>query len=128
VKSGIGFQLDWAGFYPDFIMWIKEKEKKKIHIVFIDPKGLHHTHKLEDERVKFMEQELKEIEKKIKESKEKRKILLHGFILSYTKYEDLIKGMNNKPTREEFESKNILFLTDKEWIEKLFKKILTEDG
>ncbi len=23
-RLGIGFQLDWAGFYPDFIMWIKK--------------------------------------------------------------------------------------------------------
>jgi hypothetical protein len=128
VKSGIGFQLDWAGFYPDFIMWIKEEEKKKIHIVFIDPKGLHHTHKLEDERVKFMKEGLKEIEDKIKKSKEARKILLHGFILSYTEYKDLIKGMNNPPSQEEFESKNVLFLKDEKWPEKLFKKILAEDG
>jgi superfamily II DNA or RNA helicase len=127
VKSGIGFQLDWASFYPDFIMWIKEEENKKIHIVFIDPKGLHHTQKLQDERVNFMKQDIKEIEKKIQKTKEKRKILLHGFILSYTKYEDLIKNMKNQPSKEEFESKNVLFLKDNEWTEKLFKKILTED-
>ncbi|MFN7112678.1 MAG: hypothetical protein ACK4M2_13670 [Brevundimonas sp.] len=26
--SGVGFQLQWSGFYPDFIMWIKKEEKQ----------------------------------------------------------------------------------------------------
>ena len=116
-QSGIGFQLDWAGFYPDFIMWIKDKGKT--HIVFIDPKGLHHTHKLEDEKVKFIKEELKDIERNLNNN-----VCLYGFILSYTRYEDLIKGMEEVPSQTEFEENNILFLDDKDWPKNLFEKVL----
>jgi superfamily II DNA or RNA helicase len=116
-QSGIGFQLDWAGFYPDFIMWIKDKGKT--HIVFIDPKGLHHTHKLEDEKVKFIKEELKDIERNLDNN-----VCLYGFILSYTRYEDLIRGMEEVPSQTEFEENNILFLDDKDWPKKLFSNIL----
>jgi len=50
-KSGVGFQLKWAGFYPDFIMWLKRGEKQII--TFIDPKGLEHTKGLDNEKIKF---------------------------------------------------------------------------
>jgi len=115
-RSGLGFQLDWSEFYPDFIMWIKDKNTDQIHIVFIDPKGLHHTQKLKDEKVQFKEY-LKEIEKNLN-----NKVSLNSFILSITKYEDLIKGEVPPTPKEEFEKANILFLNDN-WAEKLFKKI-----
>jgi hypothetical protein len=117
-QSGIGFQLDWAGFYPDFIMWIKAVNKT--HIVFIDPKGLHHSQKLEDERIQFFKKGLKEIETKLSKN-----VSLHGFILSYTKYEDLIRRMVDLPPISKFEENNILFLDDRNWPEKMFSKILT---
>jgi hypothetical protein len=111
-RSGLGFQLDWSEFYPDFIMWIKDKNADKTHIVFIDPKGLHHTQKLKDEKVQFKEY-LKEIEKNLNSG-----VSLNSFILSITKYEDLIKGEVPPTPKEEFEKANILFLNDN-WAEKL---------
>jgi len=39
--EGVGFQLQWSSFYPDFIMWLKNGKRQII--VFIDPKGLEHT-------------------------------------------------------------------------------------
>jgi superfamily II DNA or RNA helicase len=117
-QSGIGFQLDWAGFYPDFIMWIRAVNKT--HIVFIDPKGLHHSQKLEDEKIQFFKKGLKEIETKLSKN-----VFLRGFILSYTKYEDLIKRMVDPPPIEKFKENNVLFLDDRDWPEKMFSKILT---
>jgi len=116
-QSGIGFQLDWAGFYPDFIMWIRAVNKT--HIVFIDPKGLHHSQNLEDEKIQFFKKGLKEIETKLSKN-----VSLHGFILSYTKYEDLINRMVDLPTKNKFEEYNVLFLDDRDWSEKMFSKIL----
>jgi hypothetical protein len=98
-------------------MWVKDKNTDKTHIVFIDPKGLHHTQKLKDEKVQFKEY-LKEIEKNLNSG-----VSLNSFILSITKYEDLIKGEVPPTPKEEFEKANILFLNDN-WVEKLFKKIL----
>ena len=117
-QLGIGFQLDWAGFYPDFIMWIRAVNKT--HIVFIDPKGLHHSQKLEDEKIQFFKKGLKEIETKLSKN-----VFLHGFILSYTKYEDLIKRMVDPTPIEKFKENNVLFLDDRDWPEKMFSKILT---
>jgi len=115
-KIGIGFHLEWAGFYPDFIMWIKEKERT--WTVFLDPKGLHHTKGLDDEKIQFAKNELKEIEKKLNKG-----IILESIILSDTKYSDLIKGSVSKTEKEKYEENNVLFLEDKNWPEKLFKKI-----
>ncbi|MEW6621487.1 MAG: restriction endonuclease subunit R, partial [bacterium] len=50
-KIGVGFQLQWSGFYPDFIMWITNGKKQIM--VFVDPKGLVHTKGLDDEKVVF---------------------------------------------------------------------------
>jgi len=118
-RSGIGFQLDWAGFYPDFIMWIKGDEKTRM--VFIDPKGLHHTKGLDDEKVEFINKGIKEIETNLNQE-----ILLYAFILSDTKYGNLKKGTakDKIPSKEDYEKKNVLFLEDNNWCGKLFEKVL----
>ncbi len=113
-KSGVGFQLDWASFYPDFIMWVKKKDKTCI--VFIDPKGLHHTKLLQDEKVQFAKNGLKAIKKRLNQN-----INLEAFIISDTKYDDLIKGMTNPPSQDDFENNNVLFFEDSNWCEKMFK-------
>ncbi len=60
--------------------------------MFIDPKGLHHTKLLQNEKAKFAKYELKNIEIQIKqERKLKQEIILESFIISDTKYENLIK-------------------------------------
>jgi hypothetical protein len=115
-KSGVGFQLDWASFYPDFIMWVKKKDK--ICIVFIDPKGLHHINPLQDEKVQFAKNELKDIEKQLNQN-----INLEAFIISDTKYDDLVERMKNQYDKTDFENNNVLFFEDNDWCEKIFKKI-----
>jgi len=61
-KEGIGFQLKWDGFYPDFFLWVKNNKKQII--VFIDPKGLEHTKVLDDEKIQFAK-EIKNLEQKL---------------------------------------------------------------
>ena len=126
--SGIGFQLQWSGFYPDFIMWVK-KDKKQI-IVFIDPKGLEHTKGLDDEKIVFAgfkpgDSEavtIKEIEQRL--NKENIDIVLESFIVSKTSYDELIKGTTNLPPKEEYIKRHVLFLEDYDWPEKLLEGIL----
>jgi len=36
--KGIGFFIETASFYPDFILWIKQEKQQDI--VFVDPKGI----------------------------------------------------------------------------------------
>lgn len=118
-KSGIGFQLGWGKFYPDFIMWVKGKHET--YMVFIDPKGLMHSKDLNDEKILF-NHELKEIENHLK--KVRPDVSLLSFILSYTKYEDLIKGMRNIPSKEDYEQNNVIFMEDPDWCKKIFSFLL----
>jgi len=128
--SGVGFQLQWAGFYPDFIMWIKEGRQQTQTIVFIDPKGLEHTKGLDNEKIKFAgflnekdDPEMVTI-KKIEKSLRDKNIRLESFILSQTSYDDLRKGEITFPTMEEFMACHVLFLSDKNWPEKLVSMII----
>ncbi len=112
--SGIGFQLQWSKFYPDFIMWIRKDEKQVI--VFIDPKGLEHTKGLDDEKIQFKD-EIKEIEQKLANNS----IVLESFILSKTPYEKLKEGLTNPPKKDEYIKNHVLFLDDSDWPEKFFQ-------
>lgn len=40
-KIGVGL-FHRSGFYPDFILWLKDTRRGAIHVRFIDPHGLHH--------------------------------------------------------------------------------------
>lgn len=111
--SGIGFQLKWSGFYPDFIMWIKKGGRQII--IFIDPKGLEYSKGLDDEKIKFAE----EIEK-IKRHLGKDNIKLASFIISKTPYDELTKGMSSPPLKKEYINHHVLFLDEKDWPEKIF--------
>lgn len=120
-KSGTGFQLQWAEFYPDFILWIKRGAKQTI--VFIEPHGLEHSKGLDDEKIKFAGSDtqaitIKKIEQEINK-KEKKDITLEYFLLSPTFYIDLIKGVSNPPSQDEYEHSHVLFLNDSEWPKKL---------
>ncbi len=96
-------------------MWVKGKHET--YMVFIDPKGLMHSKDLNDEKILF-NHELKEIENHLK--KVRPDVSLLSFVLSYTKYEDLIKGMRDIPGKEEYERNNVIFMEDPDWCEKIF--------
>ncbi len=123
--SGVGFQLQWAGFYPDFIMWVKQKEQQTI--IFIDPHGLGHVKTLNNEKIVFAGFKPKGIEaitiKDIEQYLGNKNISFESFILSPTKYDDLKKEEVNFPSKEEFMKHHILFL-DENWAEKLFATII----
>jgi len=124
--SGLGFQLTWSRFYPDFIMWAKEPINSgqsaemtgKQAIVFLDPKGLEHSKGLDDEKIRFAK-EIKNLEKKLKN----KNMVLESFILSDTPYGKLIDGQVNPPTERDYINSHVLFLEDKNWPEELFSLI-----
>jgi len=122
-KSGVGFQLEWFQFYPDFIMWIKKVNSKDEEIiVFIEPHGLEHSKGLNDEKIQFAKS-IKHIQQEINK-KENKNIRLAYFLLSVTKYDEIRKGQTGFPTKEAFENENVLFIKDDQnWPQKLFKKI-----
>ena len=38
-KIGIYLESDSGSYYPDFVLWVLDKEQELTHIIFIDPKG-----------------------------------------------------------------------------------------
>jgi len=117
--SGIGFQLQWAGFYPDFIMWIKRGNRQAV--AFLDPKGLEYSKGLDNEKIKFCKEGIKELEQKL----DRKDVSLESFILSQTPYNKLIKGLNPPPSREDYIKSHVLFLSDKDWTGILFNTVLS---
>jgi len=124
--SGLGFQLTWSQFYPDFIMWAKEPINSgqstemtgKQAIVFLDPKGLEHSKGFNDEKVQFSK-EIKNVERKLNN----KNIVLESFILSETSYREVIKRWDDHPSRDDCVNNHVLFLEDPNWPEELFRLI-----
>lgn len=124
-KTGVGFQLTWAGFYPDFIMWLKKGNYQII--AFIDPKGLEHDKSLDCEKIIFAGTRdtgsdvvtIKTIERRLNNPN----IRLESFILSDTSYKDLVENLAKKPSKSDYEKNHVLFIDDNDWCEKLFNTI-----
>jgi len=134
-KSGVGFQLQWAGFYPDFIMWIKGGKGETI--VFIDPHGLEHAKGgLDNEKIKFAgfikkdDSEtitIKQIEKKLNK-RYKKEISLESFILSPTSHQKLIEGNTRLPSQDKYIEYHVLFLDDSNWPGRLFSNLIRKNS
>ena len=120
-RIGVGFMLDWGEFYPDFILWIREQNGNRMDIVFVEPKGLKVVGEVfNHEKVMFLSEGLKEIFKK---QYENWQVEVKGFILSTTPHQELRRGQARIKSKEEYEEKNILFLEDRDWAEKFFKRV-----
>lgn len=111
-RSGVGF-FNLSGFYPDFIMWLKNGKKQTM--VFLDPKGLEHTKGLDDEKIR-----LKDDIKQLEQTLGKKNMVLESFILSNTAYHKLVEGRTSPPSKGEYENHHVLFLKEEDWPEKLF--------
>ena len=76
-KVGVGM-FSRSGFYPDFILWMRNKKTKWVRVVFLDPHGLHHEGVADNDRFAAI-QKLRGLgeNKRFKT----KKILLDGYIL-----------------------------------------------
>jgi len=124
-KSGVGFQLQWHGFYPDFIMWLKKGEKQTI--VFIEPHGLEHGKSLKNEKIVFCKEEIKQLEEKLR-SKGYKNVTLDAFILSDTSYNKLIEKETSYPSKDEYINNHVLFLEDNNWPQILFESAFEKNS
>ncbi|MCK8825196.1 DEAD/DEAH box helicase family protein [Fuchsiella alkaliacetigena] len=118
-KLGIGF-FEANNYYPDFILWIKEKDKQYIN--FIDPKGLRNLHNLSNPKIRLAK-DIKEIQNKLKGSRS-QDVFLNSFIISNTPF-NKAKRIFKIDTKNDFEAENIYFEEDGlEIINKMIKKAL----
>jgi len=125
-RKGVGF-FKSAGFYPDFIMWIKERNSQKI--VFVDPKGIRNLGNFGDDKIQFCVSYIKEIEDRIKKEMKGKKLVdnleLFAFLVSVSDYES-IKGSFGigGHAKEEFHEHNVFFMKDKDYIDNMFSKVI----
>ncbi len=81
--KGIGF-FEAGNFYPDFVMWLAEKNTNRQYVTFIDPKGILRLDGVEDPKIRFHET-IRDIEARLGDPR----MVLASFIVSNTPYAQL---------------------------------------
>ena len=104
-SKGIGF-AQAGNFYPDFLLWLVDKESGKQFLTFVDPKGIRNL-KRDDAKLNFYK-EIKTLQRTVRKETGTAELTLNCVILSATKFEDVLFD----GTQEELEAANILFLDD----------------
>jgi len=117
-KRGVGF-VTAGNFYPDFLLWIIHGDRQ--YISFIDPKGIRNI-SFDDPKISLYK-EIKNVQKILQE-RTGTTVELNSFILSDTKFEDLINNPYENPS--ELEEKHILFMDEGAcvYLPRLFDKML----
>jgi len=121
-RKGIGF-FETKNFYPDFILWILEKEKQ--YIGFIDPKGLRQVNGVENEKIQLHKTIKTEIEAKLNDNT----ISLSSYIISNTPFNQL-KHWKGQESIDDFWEYNVCFQKEqKEWyIKMILKRMLISES
>jgi len=116
---GVGF-FEAGNFYPDFIVWLVRKGRQDI--IFVDPKGLFHV-AANDPKVQFHET-IKELEARLP-APDGEVVRLHSYIVSRTRSNTVVEmwGLS----KLEIESRNVLFLEDPDYVQKIMSDILVGD-
>lgn len=124
--KGLGFAL--AGdFYPDFLLWLVDKNTNQQWLTFIDPKGIR---QMSFDDPKFM---LFDELKKFSNGLNLDKLILNSFILSYSKSKDTAEtGILDHfgKSYADFAQKHILFMehiNGIEYLQHLFSAILDDN-
>lgn len=100
-NKGLGFALA-GNFYPDFLLWLVDRETGQQWLSLIDPKGIRN---MSLDHAKFgLHQELQQLSNELNI----RTPILSAFILSITAQKDLINVSHL--TTQDFNDKHILFI------------------
>lgn len=113
-SKGLGFALA-GNFYPDFLLWLVDKQSGKQWLSLIDPKGIRNM-SLSDQKFGLAE-EIKKLQKELNLD-----IELNNFILSITDKEKLIN--TEKISDKDYNDRHILFMSDTGYLGKMFKMII----
>jgi len=123
-KVGMGF-FEAGNFYPDYILWIDTENVQ--YITFIDPKGLMHI-RPDNPKVEFYKT-IKDLESRLAPTSPDRKIILNSFIMSGTPSLELKQWWSTsgvEATRAWREERNVYTLDNKECVELMIEKILSD--
>lgn len=113
-RNGVGF-FRTAWFYPDFIIWIKDKKTGKQRIVFVDPKGIAHIENgFENEKI-ALATDIKLVQDRIATIRGNDDIELESFIVAdNTRAEANPIFKPNNPS--DYENHHVLFLSEERCI------------
>jgi len=105
--KGIGF-FDTRGFYPDFILWVKDASAQRI--VFIEPHGMLHAEAyIHDDKARLHES-LPELAEAMGARTGLKNVMLDSYIISATPYDDLrLKYDDGTWDKKRFAEAHILF-------------------
>jgi len=105
--KGVGF-FENEGFYPDFILWIKEGQKQRI--IFIEPHGMRQEKTYWTSDKARLHERLKELSKRWGTKKGLKDITLDSFIISATPFDELRDYYGDGDwSKDEFANRHILF-------------------
>jgi hypothetical protein len=105
-RKGIGF-FEANGFYPDFILWIIEKDHQ--YISFIDPKGLRNITGLGHPKIRFYNTVKDRIESRVR--LKDPKITLNSFIVSPTRHEE-VRHWHGGEQVQDFNKHHVYFMDE----------------
>ena len=118
--NGVGF-FENEGFYPDFILWIKEGDQQRV--VFVEPHGMRYEKAYEFSDKTTLHERVSELSKSWAKKGELNNVSLDSYIISATPYEKLRFNYGDGTwTRNDFKEKHILFpeLPGIEYIKPIF--------
>ena len=105
--KGVGF-FENEGFYPDFILWIKEMSQQRV--IFVEPHGMLHEKAYEISDKTTLHERLCELSKFWAKKTDLENVSLDSYIISATPYERLrLYYGDGTWSRSDFISKHILF-------------------
>lgn len=118
-RKGIGF-FEANGFYPDFILWIVQKDHQ--YISLIDPKGLRNITGLTHPKIRFYKTVKDKIEAKVK--LKDPNITLNSFIVSPTRHEE-VRHWSGGESISDFNKDNVYFMEEQrdDYIEAIVRTI-----
>ncbi|NWG13178.1 MAG: restriction endonuclease subunit R, partial [Acidobacteria bacterium] len=125
--TGLGF-FEERGFYPDFILWIREKARQRI--VFLEPHGMLHSDAYAHDQKGRLHLRLPDLAKEIGERTGRKDVTLDSWIISATPFEELRKKYDDGTwNRERFAEAHILFMDrsgEYDYVKRIFAGQLTQ--
>jgi len=121
--KGLGFALA-GNFYPDFLLWLVDDATGEQWLSFVDPKGIRQMDLKHPKLGLYKEVKILEAELQKHAKTGDAKLILNAFILSPTKFEDLL-NVGDPAKKAELEDRHVLFMEDgpKEYLGKMFDRI-----
>ena len=104
--KGVGF-FDTAGFYPDFILWVKYADGSQ-KAVFVEPHGMRNDNPPPKNDKVELYLALRDLSDRIS-GREDQDIFLDSYIVSATPYKELNEKWGGGWAREDFARKHVFF-------------------